>query len=75
MSFPAGRLFALCNPEREECRRPGWYSTGIKAQGCRTAMAILVEAVEYGNWLLTGYTLAGGRFPDIRRRPQRGIRD
>jgi hypothetical protein len=74
VSCPPGRLFALCNPYREEYRRLGWYDTGIKSQGCRTAMAILIEAVAYSNQLLIGYAVAGGRFPGIRRRPRRGIR-
>jgi hypothetical protein len=76
VSFPPGSQFAICNPYRADFRRLGWFDgeRDPKAKGCRTAMAILREAVDYGNQILFAHAVAGGRIPATRHRPPRGIR-
>ncbi len=70
VSFEPGSRYAICSPYREELRRLGWYEDYSITTGWRAAMAVLREAVEYGNHLLFAHALAGGRIPATR--PRRG---
>jgi hypothetical protein len=65
ITFSVSAGFALCSPFRQDVSSLGSDRGGIRAQGCRTALGVLHEAVQTGNQLLAAYAQARGRIPAV----------